>query len=212
MQDRTAARREQLIDAGFDLLGTEGVAATSVSAVCRRANLSRNYFYESFTGIDELLLAVQGRVIDDLRGIIEAATLSGDLETRLNSIFLTAATYFEADPRRVRVTFRETLANEVLRHNANVGAPVFMVFTMAHFADVLQGLTVPPDRSGELAIIFTQIYGALAITIMDWLEGRLQATSEQIAHSCTQLVVAVIDAHGWRAPGNLQPKPLLNQA
>ena len=33
---------------------------------------------------------------------------------------------------------------------------------------------------------------------MDWLAGRLKATTEQIAHACTQLVVAVIDAQGWR--------------
>ncbi|BAX96198.1 TetR family transcriptional regulator [Mycobacteroides stephanolepidis] len=200
MQDRAAERRNRLIDAGFDLLGTEGVAGTSVSAVCRNADLTRNYFYESFAGIDELLRAVQDRVNDELRAVIETSTSTGNLEHRLKSIFLTAAQYFEEDPRRVRVTFRETLGNEVLRENANQGAPAFVLFTMTHFLDLLDGLSVPAVRSGDTAIAFTQIYGALAITIMDWLEGRLEATAEQIARSCTQLVLAVIDAHGWRTP------------
>jgi hypothetical protein len=80
-----------------------------------------------------------------------------------------------------------------------------MVFRMAHFADVLEVPNVRTQRSGDSAIALTQIYGARAITIMDWLEGRLDATREQIAHSCTKLVLAMIDAHGWRAPNRRSP-------
>lgn len=208
MEDRAAERREQLIDAGFALLGTEGAAATTVSAVCHVAGLSRNYFYENFRNREELLIAIQDRVAGELRGVIESSTAGGGLETRLNAVFLTAAGYFEQDPRRVRVIFRETLAEETLREHANVSAPMFMFFTMSHFADLLDGLSLTPERSGTVAIALTQIYGALAITIMDWLEGRLDATRDQIASECTRMVLAVIDAHRWRAPhGAADPLP-----
>jgi hypothetical protein len=50
-------RDARLIEAGFDLLGTSGAAATTVRAVCQHSGLTRR-FYESFTNIDELLVAV----------------------------------------------------------------------------------------------------------------------------------------------------------
>ncbi|MFI7664736.1 TetR family transcriptional regulator [Nocardia sp. NPDC049526] len=56
--DRAAHRRAQLIEAGADLLGQVGAAGTSMRGVCRRAALSERYFYESFAGLDELMIAV----------------------------------------------------------------------------------------------------------------------------------------------------------
>src|SRR5262245_10972131 len=48
---RLSARRNQLLAAGLDLLGSEehDIAELTVRGVCRRAGLSARYFYESFT-------------------------------------------------------------------------------------------------------------------------------------------------------------------
>ena len=65
--DRRAERRRLLLDAGFELLGTEGAAGTTVRAVCQHARLNPRYFYESFGDLDELVVAVYERVVDELR-------------------------------------------------------------------------------------------------------------------------------------------------
>ena len=49
-EDRRADRRVRLLDAAFELLGTEGWSATTVRAVCQAAQLNPRYFYESFDG------------------------------------------------------------------------------------------------------------------------------------------------------------------
>ncbi|MGH7750546.1 MAG: TetR family transcriptional regulator, partial [Candidatus Dormibacteria bacterium] len=61
-EQRHLERRERLLDAGLDLLGTEGWARTTVTAICARARLTERYFYQSFPGREQLLLAVFDRI------------------------------------------------------------------------------------------------------------------------------------------------------
>ncbi|MCW2985532.1 MAG: transcriptional regulator, TetR family, partial [Conexibacter sp.] len=62
LEDRAAARRAALLEAGVELLGTEGAAGVTVRAACRATKLSERYFYESFDGRDALLRAVHAQV------------------------------------------------------------------------------------------------------------------------------------------------------
>ncbi|HEX6416981.1 MAG TPA: TetR/AcrR family transcriptional regulator, partial [Acidimicrobiales bacterium] len=72
-EDRRAARRVQLVDAAFDLLGSGGEAAVTVRAVCRHARLNPRYFYESFDDLDALLIAVYERTVTELTTHVLAA-------------------------------------------------------------------------------------------------------------------------------------------
>ena len=75
LEDRAAARRAALIEAGVELLGTEGAAGVTVRAVCRGARLTERYFYEAFPdgGRDALLRAVHAQVAGEAREAIVAA-------------------------------------------------------------------------------------------------------------------------------------------
>ena len=70
---RSAERRERLLDAGAQLLGAEGLDATTVRAVCKAAHLTPRYFYESFADRDALLLAVYDRAAAEAATRILAA-------------------------------------------------------------------------------------------------------------------------------------------
>src|ERR1700753_2871115 len=63
--ERIAERRERLIDAGVELFGERGYAATSIRAVPQRSDLRARYFGESFADLDSLLAAVYSRLIDE---------------------------------------------------------------------------------------------------------------------------------------------------
>lgn len=56
--DRVAERRAALIETGLDCLHADGLSGVSVRSICARARLTPRYFYESFAGLDELLVAV----------------------------------------------------------------------------------------------------------------------------------------------------------
>src|SRR6201999_3102242 len=63
--ERIAERRERLIDAGVELFGERGYAATSIRSVLQQSGLRDRYFGESFADLDSLLAAVYSRLIDE---------------------------------------------------------------------------------------------------------------------------------------------------
>src|SRR3954462_16041887 len=74
--DRIAARRAKLLDAGLELFGTHGFGATGVKDVCREAGVTDRYFYESFNDGRALFLAVFDRLTDEL--FLEVATATAE--------------------------------------------------------------------------------------------------------------------------------------
>jgi AcrR family transcriptional regulator len=193
MRDRASGRRERLVDACYQLVGTEGTAAATVRAVCREAELSRNYFYESFASRDELLRALGDRIADEMRQFVESAPRGESVEDRLRGVFEAAATYLEEDPRRVRIILREFLADDTLRIHANQTVPLFFAAVASSFADEIDRLPIDAERPESFTIGAVQIYGAISATYLGWLEGRLHATRAEIAEECAELVLAVLD-------------------
>jgi AcrR family transcriptional regulator len=61
--ERVAERRERLINAGVELFGERGYAATSIRSVLQQAGLRDRYFGESFADLDSLLARRLGSII-----------------------------------------------------------------------------------------------------------------------------------------------------
>src|SRR5215218_2940144 len=100
LEDRAAARRAALVEAGVELLGTQGAGGVTVRAVCRGAKLTERYFYESFPdGRDGLLRAVHSQVASEARDAIAAAiaTAPPDAPERVASAAVAAFTAFLQD-------------------------------------------------------------------------------------------------------------------
>src|SRR3954463_76429 len=118
LEDRVATRRAALIEAGVELLGTQGASGVTVRAVCRGAKLTERYFYESFAdGRDGLLRAVHSQVASEAREAIVAAIAAGppDQPERVAHSAVAAFTAFlQDDPRRGRVLLSESFSDSVL--------------------------------------------------------------------------------------------------
>ena len=114
--DRRADRRELLIDAAFELLGTEGWAGTTVRAVCQAARLNPRYFYESFEDLDGLVVAVYDRLVAQLGEEVMAAVLAAgdDARAQTRAAVSRIVAFVDEDRRRARVLYVEALGNEAL--------------------------------------------------------------------------------------------------
>ncbi|MTD45189.1 TetR family transcriptional regulator [Conexibacter sp. W3-3-2] len=75
--ERTALRRRQLLAAGLVVVGRDGVAGTTVGAVCTEAGLTKRYFYEAFSEREALLTTL----LDDFH-----RTLLADIVAALDGI------------------------------------------------------------------------------------------------------------------------------
>ncbi|MGW5386354.1 TetR/AcrR family transcriptional regulator [Nocardia sp. NPDC003963] len=186
---RSAERREQLVDVGFELLGTDGSAAVTMRAVTRLANLSPRYFYESFEDRRALLIAVYDRLETELRTRFSAIDSGGDLHTTVRSALLICATYFEEDPRRARVLLREPLTDDTLRAHSADRLPLFLR-TVVPALGAAAGALIP-DSEEVLAIIGTALGGALVALYVDWIDGRLPVPRDRLVDTATAVVLSL---------------------
>jgi len=192
-EDRRARRREQLLDAGLDLLGREGWSATTMTAVCARAGLTERYFYESFPDREALLVAVFDRVTSEAAEAVLAAIEASPREARARSRAAIAAfvELMTDDPRRGRVAFVEALGSEVLMRRRYETIRTFAALLSGQARD-FYGM---PDGADQLVKLTSfMLVGGLAEALMAWLGGELETSREQLIEDSTDLFVATGEA------------------
>jgi AcrR family transcriptional regulator len=210
LQDRAAARRAALIDAGTELLGTEGAAGVTVRAACRATKLSERYFYESFDGRDALLRAVHAQVAAQARAAIVAAVaapMAGGGEAEGEALAaMTAAfddprerhqaalayaavgaftAFLEEDPRRGRVLLSESFSDTVLaRHDVEL-VPAFAALLVAQ-------ITALPDAPDAVDAELTAValIGALRNLYLAWMGSRPPISTERLNAHAARLIIA----------------------
>ncbi|WKG03951.1 TetR/AcrR family transcriptional regulator [Mycolicibacterium sp. HK-90] len=182
---RSADRRTRLIQAGADLVGTQGVAAMTMRAVCREAELSQKFFYESFTDTDDLLREVYRSTFEHARQVTTAAGDSAaDLPARTRAGVAAAAQLVKDDPRICRILLVEPIADLRLRH--------FVRDTVA--AMTLGSLAAPTDRSGtdpaRVKMQYATVFGAIISLFIEWTEGNLGSDQEAFVDHVTTMLLS----------------------
>jgi AcrR family transcriptional regulator len=187
--ERAASRRQRLLDAGLELLGTEGYAGTTVRAVCGKAKLTPRYFYESFADLDELLLAVFDEIADELATQIVVAVTPppGDATETSRAAIAAGVHTLTEDPRKARVLFIEALGSEALAERRRQTLRGFAALVAAQ-GRAFYGVPESTDRLIELSSLM--LVGGLSEAFAAWLDGAVRATEEELVEDCTRLFVA----------------------
>jgi AcrR family transcriptional regulator len=104
-QERLRLRRAKLIGAALAVFGEQGFHQSTVRDVCKAAQLTSRYFYESFDSMELLFQAVYTEVSKDLRqATVTAMALCPPDPDQLVAAALRAFLEFiQEDPRRARV-------------------------------------------------------------------------------------------------------------
>lgn len=189
---RRAVRREQLLAAGLELLGSES-EDTTVRGVCERARLTPRYFYESFENLDELLVAIFDRIVAEASTVILAAVEQAPAEAHAKSRagIGSFVDYLTEDPRRARVAFVEGRALEPLVRRRAAA--------MRQFSDLLAGQAREFYGAGReakplLDLTASLLVGGLAELLMSWLGGDLDLGRDELVEDVTELFVATGEA------------------
>ena len=178
--DRKAERRTLLLDAAFDLLGTQGWSGTTVRAVCQTAQLNPRYFYESFDDLDALVVAVYDRVGAELRVEVEkAAAKATTFDDVVRATVDRTVRFVDEDRRRGRVLYHEALGNEALNRRRREAA--------SGLADLIAAGT--NDAKDRLNAAF--VVGGFSEVLMAWLDGHIDVSRKRLIDQTTDLFLAL---------------------
>lgn len=184
LADRRAIRRQQLIDAGIELLGGGDTAAVTVRAVCRTAKLTERYFYENFADRDALMLAVYEHVAESARQAILNAMV--DVEPRPEALARAAVTAFVEllidDPRKGTVLLLAPITEPALNKRGSELLPTFTA--MIH--DQLPDSYDETDRK----LTATSLVGALTYLFISYLDGSLDVPRDRMIDHAVRMLVA----------------------
>jgi AcrR family transcriptional regulator len=176
------------VEAGLELLGTQGWAGTTVRGVCARASLTERYFYESFVDRDALLLAVFDEVAaGGTSAIIRAVNGTHEPREAAAAAFGAFVGYLTEDPRRGRVLLLEAHASEALQRRRYQALRAFALLAVEHGRPRLG-----PDAPSETDALLTALalVGGLAELLICWLNGDLDVPRERLVDHCAALLVA----------------------
>lgn len=189
--ERADARRAALVQAAFALVAADGWRALRIDAVCRAAGLNKRYFYESFAGgLDALIAALTHTLAEDAIAVTVAAI---DPELPPSVVTRAAISVFVAhltdDPRRARVLFGAVPAGDAAAgHQADALREI-----ITRTAAIGRDLHAVPDGP-FIATAAAMLVGGSSQAILDWLDGRIDGTQAQLVDDLVLLWQAIGDA------------------
>jgi AcrR family transcriptional regulator len=192
-EQRRASRRARLIEAGLDVLGADGMAGLTMTAVCACAGLTERYFYESFRDRDELVGAIFNSCLIEMDQAMFAALDNSppDLLERCRAAAGAMIGVLTDDPRKARV-HAESVSSRALsaRRSDAVSAHAEL---LAQQMRELRGLD-RPEHEAPLRLATVVLMGGLSEAILGWLDGSIAMARATLIEECARLAVAVADA------------------
>ena len=202
-EDRRAKRRARLIEAGLELFGTRGFYRTTVREICARSSLTERYLYESFKGLEDLMVAVFDHVANEVVARVGAAVLAAPRTARaVERAAITAAIeHVTDDPRRARVMFLEARGSIPELEQCRIR----VISDYARLVETTQrdllGAAAPTPTDARLTSL--AIMAAMAELIMGWQSGELGISRERLIDHCVEVMhaVALVSSEPSRRPG-----------
>ncbi|TDC83936.1 TetR/AcrR family transcriptional regulator, partial [Actinomadura sp. 7K507] len=187
--ERKAQRRAALMEAAWDLLGTEGWRVVTVRGVSGHAGLNDRYFYESFPDLDSLLLAaVDDQAVQGMTAIRAAArNAPRHMATRTRAAVSAIFDFLAEDPRRTHVMAREFSASPALQDRKTKIIHAFADIFIAEVHELLDEVDLPDQ---DLHLTALTITAGLWETVTTWLRGDLAMSRDHLIAYIVALLLA----------------------
>ena len=186
--ERSSERRARFLDVALELLGTGGLTAVTLRGVCKTANLSPRYFYESFADVDALTVAVYDSIIEELiqLGLTTVAQAPSNLASQVNAGLRCAVDVFAADPRKGRVVLNLSLASPELAERRRDTSERIAAIVTELGGDYLR----PGIDPGQLLTIARFFVGGFVELLTAWMTDP-SANCEELLDTCTQFFTSI---------------------
>ena len=198
-EERQSRRRAALVEAALDAVADPAVEV-SVRAVCAKAGLTPRYFYESFSSLDELLVAVVGQIGDEIFAAGSQAVLEvfdQALIVQARAAFIGGYGVLAADERRAKALLVLASGHDVLQERRRRMVLDFTEGMLAFFGEQYDLSAVDPSHA-RTTMLFA-VAGCFEL-MLAYLGGALVITEERLADEVAVLLAQCISLLGLPIP------------
>ena len=178
------------MEAGLELFGTQGYANTSIRAVCVAASMNSRYFYESFSSREDLLYSVYERIVTEIvSATTEASSKADTIEGQARAGVRAGWTILTDDRRKARVIALEVVGvSDRLERLRRETRHALADLTARNAQSIAGG-----GMRFRLDPVLTtrSLIGGVVEVLVDWINGDLDATADEIVEHFTRLFTAV---------------------
>jgi len=163
----------------------------TVRSVLETARLNPRYFYESFSDLDALAVAVYDRVVQELGAAVwSALATAAEPADQVRAVVESIITFVDEDRRRGRVLYVEGLGNEALNRRRVQTAGMVLAFVEDYAAEQ-RARTDSSDQVGRVAT--SVLVGGFNQLLVDWLAGQVPMSRTELVEDATALFLALGD-------------------
>lgn len=192
---RDAQRKQRLLDAALEMIGTGGYAATTIPRVCALAKVSTRNFYEMYSTKEDLFIDLYDRLTaSSYERVAESLTITEGkpVVERIPAALLAYLDPMLIDPRVARIAFVEIMgaSQRIEQLRLDYRETLVKLVTDEGKAAVRRGEAQPRDwRFVALALV-----GAVTAIVYDWArqDGRKPSRAKlerMLAEHAVQLFV-----------------------
>jgi AcrR family transcriptional regulator len=192
-QDRADARRRRFLDAAIELIGTRGLADTTVRAICEQAGLSTRFFYESFDGLEAIALAAYDDVVAAALATLYPAVVAAgpDREGQARTAVRLLVDFTRDEPQRARMILVESLSGPLAARRRDT-----MKLLAAVTATLGRDLYALPEDDPLVPVSAAIVSGGVTELLIGLLDGSIDAPREQVIERAARLFLAIGEATG----------------
>lgn len=192
---RVSRRRATLIEAALDLLAESEAGAVTVRGVCARAELTPRYFYESFTGVDDLVAATYDGVITEIaEKALAGFAMGSEVRDKVTNAVRALVGIIDSDPRKGNLLFTDTLRSPVVAAKRDESTRMFVSLTTRSAIEAT-GLSPGPEIT---AAAYFRV-GGLGRLLAAWTQGALDLDRERLIELCVAMMLPQGNG-GYAAP------------
>ncbi|MGL4396030.1 MAG: TetR/AcrR family transcriptional regulator [Hyphomicrobium sp.] len=157
--------RERIIGATRDIVAKNGAAALSAREIAREIEYSAGTIYNVFKNLDELMIAVQRTILEDIADVIASAPCAGSSDQRLKATALAYLDHALANAEIWSLLCRQ-LPEAPTTNRVALLVDAERISTV--FADCLRS-AAPDARDADLAqaarTFFAGLHGIVALVV-----------------------------------------------
>lgn len=187
-EQRSRDRRQRFKQAARDLISEIGVADLTVDLVCRRANISKRYFYDEFTAKDDILAACAEDLYSRLRAGIQTELAAAPRSERVNAALCSVIHSLASDSADARL-YMESPGFPRLRQRQQQAVQDFSAL-MTREAIAVTGRA---EKSIDRQLGVRALVAGTTDLIIAWLNGDIETDEETLIATLTAISLGAIE-------------------